>query len=94
MAELRLALYEHYLVRNYNWYKFLDRAIEIHTHPELLRRVGMKCCIKLLTLHVRQDRTFEGHFASMIQNGHIIAILQRMAVLKDRQQKLAACERN
>ena len=33
------------------------------------------------SLRVRKDRFCEGHFASMIDNGHIATILQRLAVI-------------
>jgi hypothetical protein len=35
-----------------------------------------------LTLHIRRDRFFEGHLANMIADGHIAAILRRMAAIR------------
>lgn len=37
---------------------------------------------KLLTTHVRKERFCSGHLAGMIENGHILALLKRLAAIR------------
>jgi hypothetical protein len=61
--------------------KWESTAWRIFKNPDLLRRVQMKTCIKLLTLHIRRERFCDGHLAWMLNEGHITAILRRMGEL-------------
>jgi hypothetical protein len=45
----------------------------------------MKTCVRLLALHARAGRFSDGHFAAMINNGHMSAILRRIEELCERQ---------
>lgn len=47
-----------------------------------MKKATLKTCIKLLTLHARKERFVDGHFASMVQSGHITAILYRLSNLR------------
>jgi len=87
LDRFRLALYRHGFIQDYNWPNFHKRALAIYEQPQLLRRVTIRTCVKLLTFHVRRDRFMDGHFACMIQEGHMTAILQHMVELKDRMDK-------
>jgi hypothetical protein len=85
VTEFIKALYEHGLVRDFDWPKWQPEAVRLHDHPEALKRARMKTCVKLLTLHARKDRFVDRHFASMVQSGHIAAVLCRMAEIRRRQ---------
>lgn len=81
VLEFIKALYDHGFVRNFDWPKWKSNAARIYERPDLLKRATMKTCVKLLTLHARMDHFVDCHFASMVQSGHIVAILERMAEL-------------
>jgi hypothetical protein len=66
----------------FDWMAWLPEALYIHGHPELLESASLETLQKLLTLHIRRDRFFEGHLANMIEDGHIAAILRRMAAIR------------
>ena len=81
VGRFQQALYEYGFVQEYDWPKFDQRAKELCDHPEQLQRVTLRTCVKLLTFHARKNRTWEGRFASMIETGHMTAILERLAAL-------------
>ena len=39
--------------------------------------------LKLLTTHVRKERFCEGHLAAMFEDGHIVALLRRLKVIRE-----------
>lgn len=82
IVEFIKALYEHGLIRDFDWGSWQPNALRFINHPELLGKASMKTCIKLLTLHARKDRFVDCHFAGMVRSGHIQAILARMAELR------------
>lgn len=88
VTEFIRALYEHGLVRDFDWPKWQSVAERYFNQPEELKRVRMKTCVKLLTLHARQDHFSYRHFACMVQLGHIQAILCRMAEIRRKQTGL------
>jgi hypothetical protein len=81
VLEFIKALYDHGFVRDFNWPKWKPNAERFYEHPDLLKRATMKTCVKLLTVHARADHFTDCHFASMVQSGQIVAILERMAEL-------------
>jgi len=87
VTELIKALYDHGLVRNFDWPKWKPKAEQIYERSELLKKVTMKTCVKLLTLHARTDHFMDRHFAAMVQSGHISAILNRMSELRRSKNK-------
>jgi hypothetical protein len=81
VEEFQQALYRHRFIRNYDWGKWIPQAKAIYSDQKRLDRASMTTCLKLLTLHARNDRFVEGHFAAMLTSGHIIAVLKRMEQL-------------
>ncbi|MFO0914386.1 MAG: DUF6508 domain-containing protein [Pirellulales bacterium] len=71
-------LYEHGWIDPFDWVAWRTTAQEYILQPNKLASADLDVLRKLLTTHVRQDRFCEGHLASMFQNGHIVAILQRL----------------
>jgi hypothetical protein len=80
--EFRDALIRHGYVRQFDWPSWESQAEGFHEKPARLKAVNLKTCVKLLTLHVRKDRFCEGHFAVMLADRHICAILRRMRQLR------------
>lgn len=81
VEEFQQALYRHRFIRIYDWGKWISQAKAIYKDQKRLECASMTTCIKLLTLHARNDRFVEGHFAAMLTSGHIIAVLKRMEQL-------------
>lgn len=82
VMEFITKLYDCGFIRNYNWIRWRSRALRFYEHPELLKRARLRTCIKLLTLHARREHFVDGHFASMVRAGHIVAILCRLGELR------------
>jgi hypothetical protein len=76
------ALYDDGFVVGFDWPGWQDKALSYFNSPEKLVSADLLTIRRLLTLHVRKDRFCEGHFAEMLENGQIAAILQRLAVLR------------
>ncbi len=70
----------HLIVFNFDSSLWQDDA-QRFLDPEVVRTASLDDVRCLLTLHVRQDRFVEGHFADMIARGHIAALLRRLGAL-------------
>jgi len=75
------ALYESGVVYNFDWVKWQDEAERLVQSDPGLDHADLSTLRNLLVLHVRNDRFCEGHFAEMLESGHVCAILRRVAVL-------------
>ena len=77
------AIYDHRLiVFNFVWTSWQDDA-QRFLDPEVVHTASFDDVRRLLTLHVRQDRFVEGHFAEMISRGHVAVLLRRLGKLSD-----------
>lgn len=75
------AIYDHHvIVFNFDWSSWQDEA-QRFLDPDVVHRASLDDVRRLLTLHVRQDRFVEGHFAEMVASGHIAALLRRLGAL-------------
>lgn len=80
-------LYEKGLIIQFDWGAW--KAGENYSaDPELLAKAPLIDCLKLLTSHVRADRFNEGHFSSVLDNGHITDILRRMREIREAGESL------
>jgi len=70
------------IVSPFNWVNWQDEAVRLYEDPHTLETADLDTLRRLLTLHIRKDRYSEGHLAAMLKEGHIIAILRRMAALR------------
>lgn len=82
-ARLMRAIYDEHLLIKFNWPEWQPTAERIFSDPTLIASADLDTCRKLLTLRVRKDRFCEGHFAQMIESGHIAVILRRIRDLRD-----------
>ena len=69
---------------DFAWGPWQPYALRYWEEPSRLDRARLRTLRKLLTLHLRKDRFVEGHFAEMLESGHITAILRRAAYLVGR----------
>jgi uncharacterized protein DUF6508 len=74
-------LYEDGWVKPFDWSKWQPRAEALYRNPKALARARISTLRRLLTLHVRKNRFCEGHLAGMLAEGHMLAILRRIAEL-------------
>ncbi len=77
------AIYDHHLiVFGFDWTSWQDDA-QRFLDPGVVHTASLDDVRRLLTLHVRQDRFVEGHFAEMISRGHVAVLLRRLGKLSD-----------
>ncbi|MGE3076492.1 MAG: DUF6508 domain-containing protein [Dehalococcoidia bacterium] len=67
----------------FDWGAWQPEALRYHESPDRLGGASVEDIRKLLTLHIRKDRFSEGHFAAMVESGHIAAILRRLAEISN-----------
>lgn len=82
VEEFQTALYDHKFIQSFDWGAWQEEAVRYLNDPHLLAEADLNACIKLLTTHVRKERFCEGHLASVIQSGHVFAILERLQQLR------------
>lgn len=75
-------LYEENFVISFDWLAWQDEAKRFIYNPTSLNLADIYILNKLLTTHVRQERFCSGHLAKIINNGHILAIVKRIAAIK------------
>jgi len=80
-GQLYKALYDAGLILDFDWMEWTGRAQEYVNRPELIKDADLDAVCKLLTTHVRNDRFCDNHLSAMIRNGHIAAVLRRLAEL-------------
>jgi len=76
-------LYENNFIIRFNHSCWQEEALKYFNDPKLLDSANLLILRKLLTLHVRKDRFCAGHFAHMIDTGHILNILKRLKIIRD-----------
>jgi hypothetical protein len=81
VMEFQQVLDEDGWIEGFDWGAWQQQAEEYFLSPERLGQASVATLRKLLTLHVRKERFCEGHLAAMFEEGHILAILHRVAVL-------------
>lgn len=77
------ALYKQRMVFVFDWVSWQEEAERYHSDPGALETADLLTLSKLLTTHVRRDRFVEGHLGSMMECGHIAAILRRLKAIRE-----------
>jgi len=70
------------ILLSFNWGVWLEEANEYVNDEDLLRHADLLTIQKLLTTQVRAERFNSGNLAELIDNGHLVDILRRLAVLR------------
>jgi O-acetyl-ADP-ribose deacetylase len=81
VMRFRSALGSAGFIHPYDWMAWQEEASRYLNEFDLLKTADLETLRKLFTLHVRRDRFVEGHFAEMIDTGHIRALLHRLKEL-------------
>lgn len=74
-------LYDDGWIVSFDWMHW-QRGKVLYDHPDRLARARTRTLRRLLTAHVPLDRFSEGHLATVLEDGHILAILRRLAELR------------
>jgi O-acetyl-ADP-ribose deacetylase (regulator of RNase III) len=75
------SVYQENFVIDFDWPAWQNEAHRFVTEPELLTLADISTLQKLFTTHVRQERFCSGHLAGMIENGHFLAIFNRLQAI-------------
>ncbi|MEX1027239.1 MAG: DUF6508 domain-containing protein [Candidatus Paceibacterota bacterium] len=83
VLEFIQVLYDNdWVTPQFDWTEWQESAKKYIESPEKVESADAVTIQKLLTTHARADRFCEGHLASMFENGHILALLHRLRVLR------------
>jgi hypothetical protein len=83
VMEFHKALYDNgWVTPAFDWTEWQDSAKEFVDSPKKIERADVATIQKLLTTHSRKDRFCEGHLAAMFENGHIVALLRQLKVIR------------
>lgn len=74
---------EGFVSTSFEWATWREHAQQYIEDPEKVASASLTTIQRLFTLHVRLDRFNGGHFAEMLENSHIEALLDRLAELRD-----------
>jgi hypothetical protein len=85
-TEFVQTLYGQQVVFSFDWRNWQQEAERFVADPEALGTADLLTLRKLLTTHVRRDRFVEGHLASMLECGHITAILRRLGKIREQME--------
>ena len=81
--EFERTLYRTGFIVRFDWSRWEPEAFRYYRDPSLLGTADCGVLRRLLTFHVRKNVVCEGHLAGMLREGHLQAILQRLAALAD-----------
>lgn len=82
MQQFLQAFYASDFLISFDWSDWQDEARRYFADPELLQTADVLILRRLLTLHIRKDRFWDGHLCEMIERGHISSILRRLKALR------------
>lgn len=96
VLEFENALYGEGFIIDFDWPSWQEEASQYSANPDLLGQADIETLQKLLTTHVRKERFCGGHLASVLEQGHITAVLRRLAqiheeVPRDRRVRTKGC---
>ncbi|WP_208099131.1 O-acetyl-ADP-ribose deacetylase [Nostoc sp. 106C] len=75
------SVYQENFVIDFDWPAWQNEAHRFVTDPELLTLADISTLQKLFTTHLRKERFCSGHLAGMIENGHFLAIFNRLQAI-------------
>ncbi len=75
-------LHKQGLLYPFDWMNWQAEAQRLMAEPDALAKADLLALRKLLVTHVRADRFTEGHLVSVLENGHITAILNRLKIIR------------
>ena len=83
VSEFLDALYQQgWISDTFNWPDWQESAARYLEDSSLVASADVQTIRKLLTTHARKERFCEGHFAAVIESGHIAALLRRLKKIR------------
>lgn len=80
-------LYDTQIVTDADWSAWLeDGGRTLYDDPEQLGQATLEQCRMLLIAHARTDRFVDGHLLSILRDGHLVAVLERIRELVEPQR--------
>ncbi|WP_219884730.1 O-acetyl-ADP-ribose deacetylase [Merismopedia glauca] len=73
---------ENFILTDFDWMSWQETANIFSNNLESIKTADLSILKKLLTTYIRGDRFSSGYLASMLDGGQIIAILQRLEMIK------------
>jgi hypothetical protein len=83
VLEFHQALYREKMIVVFDWNSWGEETKRYQSDPDVVAEADLLTVRKLLTAHARADRFIEGHFVSVLESGHIIAVLRRLEAIRD-----------
>lgn len=83
VCEFIKVLYDQKIIFSFDWVQWKQDASHYENNPSVLEKANLLTIRKLLTTHVQADRFVEGHLLSVMENGHITAILRRLKQIRE-----------
>ncbi len=67
-----------FVLGDFDWEAWSEQALSFEQNRHTLQNADLPTLYKILTVHMRADRLMEGHFDSIIENGFLADVLERM----------------
>ena len=67
-----------FVLEDFDWEAWSEEAFAFEQNRHTLQEADLPTLYKILTVHLRADRLMEGHFDSILENGFLADVLQRM----------------
>ncbi len=83
LCHWRAALEQSNFPIRFDWPQWLDEAKALDRNPDLVDRADLLTLRKLLTCYLRTERFTSGTLAHIVDNGQLLRIMRRLAVLRD-----------
>jgi O-acetyl-ADP-ribose deacetylase len=78
VSDFSKVLYDTGFIYYFSWSNWEHKAKEIYINQKLLDSADLLTIRRLLITHVRKENFCDGHFAEMLEQGHIQAILRQL----------------
>lgn len=72
-----------FVLPGFDWQAYGQEALSYLDEREKLQTAGWDTLYKLLTAHLLADRTNQGHYEAILENGFLRDILRRMQILTE-----------
>ncbi len=67
-----------FVLDDFDWMAWSDEALSYEEQREKLQQADAETIQKIITTHMRADRFNEGHYDSIIENGFLADVVQRL----------------
>jgi hypothetical protein len=83
VRDFHQSLYQQGFIVEFDWVIWAEELERYRSESGALQGADLLTLRKIITAHARKDRFSEGHFAGELQGGHLLAVLRRLAAIRD-----------